>query len=62
MGVGAASGSLAAAAGASAGMHAVSERRAASDSDLATKIGNGLAQQIGEFAVQQNWIPATAVQ
>jgi hypothetical protein len=62
MGAGAVAGSsLAVSAAASTGMHGLSERRAASDTALATKAGEGLARQIGVFAVSQGWLPPGAV-
>ncbi|MBN9559893.1 MAG: DUF4410 domain-containing protein [Alphaproteobacteria bacterium] len=57
MGVGAAAGSgVAATAAASAGMHVVSERRAASPEDLARKIAEGLAPRIEQYFASQGWI------
>lgn len=57
MGVGAAAGSgIAATAAASAGMHVVSERRAASPEDLARKIAEGLAPRIEQYFASQGWI------
>ncbi|HST75277.1 MAG TPA: DUF4410 domain-containing protein [Acetobacteraceae bacterium] len=57
MGVGGAAGSsIAASAAASAGMHGVSERRAASPDDLARKIAEGLAPRIEQYFASQGWV------
>jgi hypothetical protein len=57
MGVGAAAGSsVATTAAASAGMHVVSERRAAAPDDLARKIAEGLAPRIEQYFASQGWI------
>ncbi len=59
MGAGAAAGAgVAASAAASAGMHTVSERRAAEPKDLARKIAEGLAPRIEQYFVSQGWKPA----
>ena len=59
MGAGAAAGSgIAAATAASAGMHTVSERRAAEPDDLARKIAEGLALRIEQYFTSQGWLPA----
>ena len=57
MGAGGAAGSgIAASAAGSAGMHGVSERRAASPDDLARKIAEGLAPRIEQYFASQGWI------
>ncbi len=62
MGVGGAAGSsLAMSAAASAGMHGVSERRAAAPDDLARKTAEGLARSIGQYFVAQGWLAPGAV-
>lgn len=62
MGAGGAAGSsLAASAAASAGMHGVSERRAAAPNDLARKTAEGLARSIGQYFVAQGWLAPGAV-
>jgi hypothetical protein len=61
MGAGAVAGSLARTAAVSGTMHATSETRRASDSKEASRLADGLAKQIGEFAVAMGWIPAAAL-
>jgi hypothetical protein len=62
MGVGAAAGSLGRTAAVSGAMHAGSESRGASDSGEANRLADGLAKQIGEFAVSMGWILPAALQ
>lgn len=63
MGAGAAAGSgLAVSAAASAGIHTVTERRAAEPKDLARKIAEGLAPRIEQYFVSQGWKLAEGAQ
>jgi len=57
----AAGGSMAVAAGVGAGAHTAGEIRHDSDVDDGTRLAKGLAQRIGQFCVEQGWIPATAI-
>jgi len=62
MGVGAAAqGSMAVSAGVSAGVHGAAEMRRTGEEALADKLADALAKQIGEFAVSQGWLPASAI-
>ncbi len=61
MGAGAAAQNIAVSAAVSGGMHAGAERRNG-DTANADKLATALARQIGAFAVEQGWIPASAVQ
>jgi hypothetical protein len=61
MGAGAAAGRLATSAGASFGMHALSESRSADSTDEARNLGKALARKIGQFFVQQGWLAASAI-
>jgi hypothetical protein len=62
MGAGAVAGSLASSTVVSGAMHATSETRSASDPREASRLADGLARKIGEFAVSMGWIPTTALQ
>jgi Domain of unknown function (DUF4410) len=62
MGAGAVAGSLASSAAVSGAMHATSEGHRAADTREASRLADGLARQIGEFAVSMGWIPAAALQ
>jgi hypothetical protein len=61
-GAGAAADRLATSAALSGAMHGSAEVRRASDTAEAGKLADGLARQIGEFAVSQGWIPPAALQ
>ena len=62
MGIGAAAqGSVAVSAGVSAGVHGAAEMRRTGEEALADKLADALAKQIGEFAVSQGWLPASAI-
>jgi hypothetical protein len=62
LGVGAAAHRAAASAGAGAGLHGVSETRRTGDAENAARLADGLARQIGAFAVSQGWIAPGSVQ
>jgi hypothetical protein len=62
MGAGAVAGSLARSAAVSGAMHATSESRGASDAGEAGHLADGLARQIGGFAVSMGWIAPAALQ
>jgi hypothetical protein len=62
MGGGAVAGSLASSTVVSGAMHATSETRRASDSREASRLADGLARKIGEFAISMGWIPPAALQ
>ena len=62
MGAGAVAGSLASSTVVSGAMHATSESRGASDSGEASRLADGLARKIGEFAVSMGWISPAALQ
>ena len=62
MGGGAVAGSLASSTVVSGAMHATSETRRASDPREASRLADGLAREIGEFAVSMGWIPPAALQ
>jgi hypothetical protein len=62
MGAGAVAGRLATSAAVSGGLHGVAETRRATDTAEAGRLADGLAKQIGAFAVAQGWIPASALQ
>lgn len=62
MGVGGVAGRLGTSAALTGAAHAGAERRGASDTAEATRLADGLAKQIGEFAVARGWIPPTAIQ
>ncbi len=62
MGAGAVAGSVARAAAVSGAMHATSESRRATDTGEAGRLADGLAKQIGEFAVSMGWIAPAALQ
>jgi hypothetical protein len=62
MGAGAVAGSLATSTVVSGALHATSESRGASDSGEARRLADGLAKQIGEFAVSMGWIAPAALQ
>jgi hypothetical protein len=61
LGAGAAAQRLATSAAVGGAMHAGLETRRTSDTSEATKLADGLAQRIGQFAASQGWIPPTAV-
>jgi hypothetical protein len=61
MGVGAAAGTLASATALSGAMHAGAESRSAPDTREASRLADGLARQIGEFAVSMGWIQPAAL-
>jgi hypothetical protein len=61
MGVGAAAGTLATATAVSGAAHATAESRRATDTREASRLADGLARQIGEFAVSMGWIPPAAL-
>jgi hypothetical protein len=61
MGVGAAAGTLATATAVSGAAHATAESRRAPDTREASRLADGLARQIGEFAVSMGWIPPAAL-
>jgi hypothetical protein len=61
MGVGAAAGTLAGSAALSGAMHVGAESRSAPDTREAGRLADGLARQIGEFAVSMGWIPPAAI-
>jgi hypothetical protein len=60
-GAGAVAGSLERSAAVSGAMHATSESRRASDTREASRLADGLARKIGEFAVSMGWIPPAAL-
>lgn len=62
MGAGAAGQRLATSAAVSGATHGSAERRRAPDTAEAANLADGLAKQIGGFAVSQGWLPASAVQ
>jgi hypothetical protein len=62
MGAGAAAGSIATSAAVSGGLHAGAEMRRTDEEALADKLAEALAKQIGQYAVSQGWILATALQ
>jgi hypothetical protein len=62
MGAGAVAGSLATSTAVSGALHATSESRRASDSGEASHLADGLARQIGGFAVSMGWITPAALQ
>jgi hypothetical protein len=62
MGAGAVAGSLASSTVVSGAMHATSETRGASGSGEASRLADGLARKIGEFAVSMGWISPAALQ
>jgi hypothetical protein len=62
MGAGAVAGSLATSTAVSGAMHATSESRRASDTRESGNLADGLARQIGAFAVSMGWIPPAALQ
>lgn len=61
MGAGAVAGSLAGSTAVSGVMHATAESRSAPDTQEASRLADGLARQIGEFAVSMGWIPPAAL-
>lgn len=61
MGAGAVGGHLLAATAVGSAMHVRSETHGATSDSEAAKVGEGLAKQIGTFAVSQGWIPPNAV-
>jgi hypothetical protein len=61
MGVGAAAGSIGSSAAISGGLHAGAEMRRTGEEALADKLAEALAKQIGQYAVSEGWIPATAL-
>ncbi len=61
MGVGAAAGTVAGSAALSGAMHAGAESRTAPDTREASRLADGLARQIGEFAVSMGWIAPAAL-
>jgi hypothetical protein len=61
MGVGAAAGTVAGSAALSGAMHAGAESRTAPDTSEAGRLADGLAKQIGEFAVSMGWIAPAAL-
>jgi hypothetical protein len=62
MGAGAAADRVATSAALTAATHAGSEIYKTGDAANAAKLADALARQIGNYAVQQGWIPASAVQ
>lgn len=62
MGVGGAAERRSASAALTGATHAGSETSRATDTAEADKLAEGLASQIGRFAVSQGWLPASAVQ
>ncbi|MDR3536225.1 MAG: DUF4410 domain-containing protein [Acetobacteraceae bacterium] len=61
MGVGAAGGHLLASTAIGSALHLHSETHGATGASEASKLAQGLAVQIGQFAVSQGWIPPDAV-
>jgi hypothetical protein len=60
MGAGAVAGRVASSAAVSGGMHAGMEARNGGNAET-NRLADGIARQIGHFAVAQGWIPAAAV-
>lgn len=61
MGVGGAAGNLLASTVVGSALHLGTETRRANSGSEATSLGQGMAAQIGQFAVSQGWIPAESV-